>query len=297
MNAEERLDNLAGSPHQILRWLGMAATIVAALAARQFTAVNLMPLVVLASLAAASGLVGAQIAHAILERKENLSRSEVAQRSNVLFAARTCLDLVVILSAIHFTGGIESVFLFFLPTYIFLLQLQAGRRIGIVAGAGTILSLAIIVYLEYVGILPHSQVGLLPESNLYQNGFFTMAALVAIAAVLYFGAFYSHSITNRLVRHRTELAQSQVALTQRVQELSAQREIGQQLAGSLQLDLVLDTIASSALKLVQAADVHLFLYDEATGHFGKGVGVRADGQRRLATAQPRSQGLSTLVTS
>ncbi len=82
---------------------------------------------------------------------------------------------------------------------------------------------------------------------------------------------------------------------QRSRELAALRQVSQHLATLLDLDKVLDTVGESALQLVHATDVHIFLYDDKTGNFLSGVGVWADGQRRLIVSKPRSNGLSADV--
>lgn len=82
---------------------------------------------------------------------------------------------------------------------------------------------------------------------------------------------------------------------QRSRELAALRQISQQLATSLDLDAVLDAVGASALQLVHATDVHIFLYDDKTDTFLSGVGVWADGSRRLIVKTPRSNGLSADV--
>ena len=129
----------------------------------------------------------------------------------------------------------------------------------------------------------------------FQDPFFNFLVFAFLATAVYLGSFHSRRITAQLRLREASLAQSTAQLTQRVGELTAQREIGQQLAASLQLDTVLDTIGSTARKLIQADNVHIFLYDESSGKFGMGVGVWADGQRRLAVSVPRENGLSRAV--
>ncbi|MGE5264979.1 MAG: GAF domain-containing protein [Acidobacteriota bacterium] len=79
------------------------------------------------------------------------------------------------------------------------------------------------------------------------------------------------------------------------QELDALREIGQRLTTSLDLDAVLDVIVESALRLVHATDVQLFIYDARTGTLSYGVGAWGEGRRRVAADRTRSSGLSAQV--
>jgi len=64
---------------------------------------------------------------------------------------------------------------------------------------------------------------------------------------------------------------------------------------SLDLNQVLDAIATSALQLVNATDVHIYLYDRETGVFTFGAAFWEDGRRTPAVEQPRPHGLTATV--
>jgi two-component system NtrC family sensor kinase len=92
-----------------------------------------------------------------------------------------------------------------------------------------------------------------------------------------------------------ENARSYEAARRRVTELTALREVSLQVARSLDLSRVLDTIAKSAVELVKASDAHIFLYDEEKGEFTFGTGVwRSDEEGQVFT-QVRKDGLTATV--
>ena len=92
-----------------------------------------------------------------------------------------------------------------------------------------------------------------------------------------------------------ENARAYASMERRVAELTALREISLQLTQSLDLSTVLDTIANSAVKLVNASDAHIFLYDQERGEFTFGTGVWAPGQEGPVYEHVRKNGLTATV--
>lgn len=64
---------------------------------------------------------------------------------------------------------------------------------------------------------------------------------------------------------------------------------------SLDLNQVLDAIATSALQLVNATDVHIYLYDAKTDNFTFGSAFWENGRRTPAVEQVRPKGLTATV--
>ncbi|MEM7115638.1 MAG: GAF domain-containing protein [Chloroflexota bacterium] len=81
----------------------------------------------------------------------------------------------------------------------------------------------------------------------------------------------------------------------RVDELSAFHEIVLHLNTPLELRAVLDTITDSALKLTNADNVHIYMYDEITSQFSFGSALWRDGRRERATKKLRSKGITATV--
>lgn len=93
------------------------------------------------------------------------------------------------------------------------------------------------------------------------------------------------------IEHARLFAQAQ----RRVAELSTFHEIVLHLNTPLDLRVVLDTITDSALKLTQANNVHIYLYEATTDVYTFGSALWRDGRRQSATKQLRSNGITATV--
>lgn len=83
----------------------------------------------------------------------------------------------------------------------------------------------------------------------------------------------------------------------RIEELSTFHDIVLRLNEPLKLNVVLDTITESALKLIPATNLHIFLYDSETQTFSKGSALWRDGRRTAAvtSVRPAGSGLTSTV--
>ncbi len=82
---------------------------------------------------------------------------------------------------------------------------------------------------------------------------------------------------------------------QHVDELELLRQVGLQVASSLDLSTVLDTIVDSALRLVPASDVRIYLYDQQTGRFAFGTQKSRHGGLVRPMSVPRPDGFTAQV--
>ncbi|MFZ0545956.1 MAG: GAF domain-containing protein [Candidatus Promineifilaceae bacterium] len=81
----------------------------------------------------------------------------------------------------------------------------------------------------------------------------------------------------------------------RIQELSTIHEIALQLNTPLEINHVLDIINRSALSLIEANNVHIFLYDLERDEFTVGSALFRDGRRKPAVSSPRQNGITSKV--
>ncbi len=81
----------------------------------------------------------------------------------------------------------------------------------------------------------------------------------------------------------------------RVEELATFHNIVLQLNTPLKLSTVLDAITESALKLVDASNLHIYLYDQRTGKFSSGSALWRDGRRTPAVSKVRDNGMTATV--
>lgn len=81
----------------------------------------------------------------------------------------------------------------------------------------------------------------------------------------------------------------------RVEELSAFQEIVLRLNTPLNLNAVFDAITESALKLVDASNLHIYLYNANSNAFTFGSALWRNGRRGAAVDAPRANGLTATV--
>ncbi len=115
----------------------------------------------------------------------------------------------------------------------------------------------------------------------------------------------SHNFTDQELRIiRTLARQAAIAIEhadlfsqakRRIQELSTIHEIALQLNTPLEINQVLDVINKSALNLIEANNVHIFLYDAKEEQFTIGSALFRDGRRTPAVASPRHNGITAEI--
>jgi signal transduction histidine kinase len=83
---------------------------------------------------------------------------------------------------------------------------------------------------------------------------------------------------------------------QRLRQLGALQEVSADVGDSLDLPTVLHAVAASVLRLVDADDVHVFLYDDEMDKLEFGVGLLRGGESLLEpVSQPRPNGITYSV--
>ncbi len=102
-----------------------------------------------------------------------------------------------------------------------------------------------------------------------------------------------------LYAHEVSLAIENARLLQdtqqHIEELDLLRQVGLQVASSLNLTTVLETIVASALQLVPASDVRIYLYDQESGQFDCGTQKSRGDHFSRPMAPPRTDGLTAQV--
>jgi signal transduction histidine kinase len=93
------------------------------------------------------------------------------------------------------------------------------------------------------------------------------------------------------IEHADLFSQAQ----RRIQELSTIHEIALQLNTPLEINHVLDIINRSALDLIEANNVHIFLYDIERDQFTIASALFRDGRRKPAVVSPRPDGITAEV--
>ncbi|VAW40196.1 hypothetical protein MNBD_CHLOROFLEXI01-3246, partial [hydrothermal vent metagenome] len=143
------------------------------------------------------------------------------------------------------------------------------------AGLQSVLLVPLVRRNKVLGLLA---LGDLTEVRTYSQGQFRLAQNLAGQAAV-------------AIEHAHLFSQAK----RRIDELSTFHDIVLRLNEPLELSVVLDTITESALKLIEATNLHIFLYDSESQTFSKGSALWRDGRRTAAVAKVRSAGLTAAV--
>lgn len=92
-----------------------------------------------------------------------------------------------------------------------------------------------------------------------------------------------------------EHAQLYTQAQRRIEELSTFHQIVLQLNTPLELEVVLQNITEAALRLIEANNLHIYLWDEDKDEFTFCSALWRDGSREPAVAAPRNDGLTASV--
>lgn len=270
-----------------LRWFGLGAFLIAIIISRFLVPDDLTPFLILIAVEFAELLLATW-----LHRRWTPSRStpQGMRLFRILAHGEILVELVLIAALVHLTGGIESPFLPVVLVYLFADGVVNSTKETVFHGAFLIAVLVVVVYAEYTGYWPHPQFTFLTGKTGFRDWVHVATQGVGYLVLIVLALFISASIARQFGQREAELEGSAFGLAARVRELDALREISSYLAGSPEIPTVLDRIGESALKLVNASDAHIFLYDAPRGDYTSGVGVWADGRRGLVVARPRREG-------
>lgn len=277
-----------------LRWIGLALLTAAALVSRLYVTFDLSALLVLAGLFVVE-LLTVQMLHVRLEPR---TADPYARRLLELTAQlQIVAELALVSWWVYLTGGVTSPFLPLYLIYIFSDGASSSTRDLAIHAVIAIGMLALVVLGTYYGFLEHADIGMIPESLMWQDAGYVAATLIVFAALMAVTLVVAVNFSRRTSDREIELARSAERMAVQVEQLNKLRSIGQRLAATLDLAQVLDAVGESALKMVGATDVHIFLYDPAARQFSPGVGVWSDGHRGTVVQLPRPDGFTARVAT
>ncbi len=129
----------------------------------------------------------------------------VMRRITTYSVTHISLDLLAFTALLHFTGGIENPFLFFVALHIVggSTLLRRGPVFWIATQA--FLMVTLLVVLEYAGVIPHVNLVGFAAPELYHEGAYLLSILVALASILYATAYMSSAISAELRKRQKEV--------------------------------------------------------------------------------------------
>lgn len=128
------------------------------------------------------------------------------------------VDLFIVTSLIHFSGGIQSPFVFFYMFHVVLWSIMlAMTNISYLVASIAVILLGSIALLEYKEILPHNNLPILKHltQTLYQDSFYVIGMLSVFAVTLYFLVFMTSMVSKRLRRQEEAYKEANEKLHQK----------------------------------------------------------------------------------
>ena len=187
----------------IMRWLVIIGIILSTLVATNIFHIGFptLPVYIVCALMVLYNLVLMYQVRGL----ETLSSNLVMQRIRTYGITHIVLDLLAFTVLLHYTGGIENPFLFFIALHIVGGSTLLRRGVVFWIATQAILMVTLLVVLEYTGIIPHVNLEAFANPTLYLEGNYILAVLVALASILYATAYMATAISGELRMRQREV--------------------------------------------------------------------------------------------
>jgi len=184
------------------------------------------------------------------------------QRDRAVLWYSSCVDILVVVALIYFTGGIESPFFFLITVPLFF----AGNMFPWRTTAKYFLSTSMILIgvmglLELEGIIPHHSCYWF-ESGVYQNRHFLAGSLLVIGAFVSLVLFLSSAFQNRLNVTMERLRRKSDESESRATELSRLYDISLGINSAMSIETLLRIVGKEATLLLDRPWASIVLFND-----------------------------------
>ena len=208
-----------------MRWLAIVGVIIATLTASTIFHVSFstLPVYVICAFMALYNLV-------LLRQTQRLKverSSLVVRRAMTYGNIHIFLDLAALTVLLHFTGGIENPFIFFFVFHVIIASMVLRYVAVYMLVTAAMAMVSLLVGLEYAGVIPHINLAGFAAPELYRDGSYILAILVALASVLYASTYMATTISGELRKRQRQVTQlRKQLLEEKTRELElASREV------------------------------------------------------------------------
>ncbi len=217
----------------------------------------------------------------------------VVRKAEIYGNIQVLLDLVVLTVLLHFTGGIENPFAFFYVVHTAAASIVLPRRRAFELATLAILMFALLVFLEYAGIIPHVNLQGFVLPDRYKQLSRVLGILVGLATLVYFCTYVTTAVSQELRRRQREVVRLRDELLEkRTRELEdTSREVAKLEDQGRHFVRFLGVVAHDLqAPLVATQSCITYILEGYTGDI-------TDGQRDLLErGSRRIDGLLTLIT-
>lgn len=201
-----------------MRWLVIIIVIISTVVATGLLGISfpVVPVYVIAAIMVVYNLVLMYQVRGL----ETLSGDPLMRRITVYGITHISLDLLVFTILLHFTGGIENPFLFFVVLHITGGSTLLRRRAVFWISVQALLMVVALVVLEYVGLVSHVHLAGFADPRLYRRGDYVLAVIAALASIMWATTYIATAVTGELRKRQREVVRlRQRLLDEKIAEL------------------------------------------------------------------------------
>jgi len=117
------------------------------------------------------------------------------------------LDMVALTILLHFTGGIENPFIFFFVFHIILASIGLNYKMVYLLSTMAISMVALLVGLEYAGLIPHVNLEGFVLATRYQEPSRILGTMSALAVLLYGATYVTTAVAGELRKRQRQVVE------------------------------------------------------------------------------------------
>jgi signal transduction histidine kinase len=188
-----------------MRWFAVLLIIGIALVAEYAFSitVNLLPVL---SICAFIALYNLLLAFQV-KRLDDEKPEQVVRRARGYGYIHITLDLVVAAALLHFSGGVENPFLFLFVFHIISASIVLHYRVVYWLSAMAVFLVAVVVGLEYAGVLPHYNLAGFAPADLYTRVPYVLAVMFSLALIIFITAYMTTAIAGELRKRQRQVVE------------------------------------------------------------------------------------------
>jgi signal transduction histidine kinase len=220
-----------------MRWLAILGVVIATLVASLIFNIGFptVPVYIICFCVAIYNLV-------FFFQNRNLKNEppgQVRRKAIVYSNFHIILDMITITFLIHFTGGIENLFIFYFVFHAIAASISLPYRTTYALATLALALVLLVVGLEYAGWIPHYNLQGFADPDLYRKGSYVLPVLVAFSTVLYGATYLTSAISGQLKKRQREVMQlGNELLEKKTAEVAREKEIQEKLSKACQEQLI-----------------------------------------------------------
>jgi len=125
------------------------------------------------------------------------------------------VDIVILAVILHFSGGVENPFLFCFVIHVVVASILLSTIWSYLQATLAILLFGSMVFLEYIGAIPHYSLEGFASSGVYHNEVFILGVFMVLSATLYTVIYITNSIANQLKKQQQKYKDANSLLEQK----------------------------------------------------------------------------------